>query len=71
MANLKLIEECKTALEELNAFPHHTDRIDMDYEHHVYLWTLRNIYDEGMDYSELARAIIFQMNYWPSAEPYV
>lgn len=67
MPNFKLIDACMVALEELNALPYPEARVDLDYAHCLYLWTLRNIYDEGMEYSELAREIIFEMSYWPEA----
>ena len=73
--NQELINAC---IDEINSWPDwpeaspatDSDYIDVSYQHILFTFTLKNIYDMGADKSDLVRRIIMELDYWPSTTPY-
>ena len=75
MINQDLINACIDEINSWKQMPKEShisepSYIDLEYQHILLLYTLKNIYDVGMDKSDLARQIIMELDYWTSATPY-
>ncbi len=73
--NQDLVNRCIKEINSWKALPleNHINEegyIDLNIAHHLYVYVLKRVRDEGMEKSELASAIIMELDYWPVAEPY-